>query len=237
MAKTKHNEVAPNQFELAPLYEEVNLSVDHNLQTMAILKKVARKFDFVVLLHEKPFANLNGSGKHLNWSLGDNTGTNYLEPSKSPLKNINFLMTIAAILLGVKKYNGLLRAVVSDAGNDLRLGGNEAPPAIMSIYFGSYLNNLLDHIEGLKTITSEEMNYINLDLQNLPKVSKDSSDRNRTSPLAFTGNKFEFRAVGSTHNCAEAVTILNLITAYGYKAILDKLQNMAGEDIKENAIK
>jgi glutamine synthetase len=236
-AKTKHNEVAPNQFELAPLYDEVNLSIDHNLQTMTIIKKTAQKFGLVALLHEKPFAKLNGSGKHLNWSIGDNTGTNYLEPSKSPLKNINFLMTIAAILIGLHKYNGLLRAAVADAGNELRLGGNEAPPSIMSLYLGQYLSNLLDHIEGLKAITPEELNYINLDLQHLPKVSKDTSDRNRTSPLAFTGNKLEFRAVGSSHNCSEATTVLNLITAYGYDYIATKLEGMHGQDIKENAVK
>jgi glutamine synthetase len=202
-AKTRHNEVAPNQFEIAPLYEIANLANDHNLQLMDILKRIARRFNMEALLHEKPFAGVNGSGKHVNWSIGDDTGANFLEPSKSPLKNVSFLITIGAILLGVNKFGGLLRASVADAGNDHRLGANEAPPAIMSVYLGEYLNSILNEIEGIgEKVSQRELAHINLGVQNLPRVAKDISDRNRTSPVAFTGNKFEFRACGSSQNIA-----------------------------------
>lgn len=235
-AKTRHNEVSPNQFEIAPLYEDANLSIDHNLQLMDIMKRVAEKHGLVALLTEKPFKGVNGSGKHLNWSIGDNTGANYLEPSKSPLKNITFLITIAAILKGVEKFGGLLRASIADANNDYRLGANEAPPAIMSVYLGEYLDGILNEIEGVSTFTPNKIAHINLGIQNLPKISKDISDRNRTSPIAFTGNKFEFRAVGSSQNCAEPTTILNLMLAYGYDYIYEKLIKMEG-DVKTNVYK
>jgi len=234
-SKTRHNEVAPNQFEIAPLYEESNLAVDHNLQMMDIIKRVADKHGLVALLHEKPMARVNGSGKHVNWSIGDNTGTNYLSSSKSPLKNINFLITVGSLLLGLEKYGALLRAAVADAANDHRLGAHEAPPAIISVYLGSYLSGILDEIETIGKLTTQKMDKINLGIRNLPKVAKDISDRNRTSPLAFTGNKFEFRAVGSSQNCAESVTIMNLLTAYGYDVFYKKLSVMKG-DMKENAI-
>jgi glutamine synthetase len=233
--KTRHNEVSPNQFEIAPLFEEANLANDHNLQTMELIARVAEKYDLIALLQEKPFAGVNGSGKHMNWSLGDNTGANYLEPSKSPLKNINFLMTIGAILLGVNKYGGLLRASVAYAGNDYRLGAHEAPPAIMSIYLGTYLNQLFDQIEGIGTMTEKNMAHIYLNLQKLPRVAKDVSDRNRTSPIAFTGNKFEFRAVGSNQNCSESATVFNLITAYGFNEICNRLKKRKGA-VKQNAV-
>lgn len=236
-SKTRHNEVSPNQFEVAPLYEEANLAIDHNLQLMDIIKKVAEKHGMVAILHEKPFAGVNGSGKHFNWSLGDESGTNYLEPSDSPMKNINFLLTLGAILLGVNKFGGLLRAAVADAGNDHRLGANEAPPAIMSVYLGEYLAGLMDEIEGIgNKVNEKSLAHINLGVKNLPKVAKDTSDRNRTSPVAFTGNKFEFRAVGSSQNCAEAATILNLIVAYGYDEIAKRLSAKKGGNVKENAI-
>ena len=234
-SKTRHNEVAPNQFELAPLYEESNLAVDHNLQLMDIIKRVAEKHGLVALLHEKPMAGVNGSGKHVNWSIADNTGANYLSSSKSPLKNINFLLTVGALLLGLEKYGNLLRATVADAANDHRLGGDEAPPAIISVYLGSYLSGLLDEIEAIGKLTSKKMERINLGVRNLPKVAKDISDRNRTSPLAFTGNKFEFRAVGSSQNPAESITALNLMATYGFDYIYEKLSKMKG-DMKENAI-
>jgi len=234
-SKTRHNEVAPNQFEVAPLYEEANLSIDHNLQLMDIIRQVADNNDLVVLLQEKPFSGVNGSGKHVNWSIGDNTGSNYLEPSKSPLKNINFLITLAAFLAGVDKFGGLLRASVADAGNDHRLGANEAPPAIMSVYLGEYLTKILDEIEGTGAFTENKIAHISVGLQNLPKVVKDTSDRNRTSPVAFTGNKFEFRACGSSQNVSEPATILNLVTAYGYDLIYDKLIKMKG-DVRANAL-
>lgn len=236
-SKTRHNEVSPNQFEIAPLYEEANLAIDHNLQLMDIIQKVALKHGMVAILYEKPFAGVNGSGKHFNWSLGDETGTNYLEPSDSPSKNINFLLTLGAILLGVNKFGGLLRAAVADAGNDHRLGANEAPPAIMSVYLGEYLSGLMDEIEGIGTkVTEKSLSHITLGVQNLPKVAKDTSDRNRTSPVAFTGNKFEFRAVGSSQNCSEAATTLNMLVAYGYNEIAKRLSAKKGGNVKENAI-
>ena len=234
--KTRHNEVAPNQFELAPLYEESNSAVDHNLQIMDLIQRVAVKHNFVAVLHEKPFASVNGSGKHVNWSICDNTGANYLEPSKSPLKNITFLLTIAAILYGVKKHGKLLRSAIADAGNEHRLGGNEAPPEIISVYLGEYLTNLFTNLDNADELTNEKIGFINSGLQNLPKISKDFSDRNRTSPFAFTGNKFEFRAVGSNQNPSEAITIINTITAYGYNKIYKMLEEMDG-DPRENAFK
>ncbi len=233
-SKTRHNEVSPNQFEMAPLYEDANLAVDHNLQVMALLDTIAGRHGLVAILHEKPFAGLNGSGKHLNWSICDNTGANYLEPSKSPLKNISFLITVAAILLGVHRFGGLLRASVSDAGNDHRLGGGEAPPGIMSVYLGQYLNELLDEIEGIGKLSVKTMEDINLGVQKLPRIAKDIADRNRTSPIAFTGNKFEFRPVGSNQNCAESATIMNLIIAWGYDQIYKKLKARKG-NVKESA--
>ncbi|MCG2711886.1 MAG: glutamine synthetase III [Candidatus Omnitrophica bacterium] len=224
-AKTRHNEVSPNQFEIAPLYEEVNLSIDHNLQLMDILKKVADNHDMVAVLHEKPLGGVNGSGKHFNWSIGDDTGANYFDPSGTPQDNIIFLLSLAAIMLGVDKFGGLLRGAVADAGNDHRLGANEAPPAIISVYLGEYLEALMNEIEGLGKITDQKISEIYLGLKDLPKVAKDTSDRNRTSPLAFTGNKFEFRAVGSSHNCAEAATVLNMIISYGYNKISDTMEH------------
>jgi glutamine synthetase len=235
-AKTRHNEVSPNQFEIAPLYEEANLAIDHNLQTMDIMRQVGMKHDLVVITHEKPFAGVNGSGKHVNWSIGDNTGANYLEPSASPLKNINFLITLGALMLGVDKFGGLLRACVADAGNDHRLGANEAPPAIMSMYLGEYLTRLIDEIESMGKVTEQAMASINMGVRNLPRISKDSSDRNRTSPIAFTGNKFEFRAVGSSQNPSEATTLLNQLCTYGFYTIEKRLAAMKGKDIRENAL-
>jgi len=237
-AKTRHNEVSPNQFEIAPLYEEVNLSIDHNLQLMDIIKKVAERHDMVAVLHEKPLGGVNGSGKHFNMSIGDNTGANYFDPTGTPHNNLIFLLSLGALMLGVDKFGGLLRGAVADAGNDHRLGANEAPPAIISIYLGEYLDSLLNEIEGIGKVTDKKMSEIYLGLQDLPKVAKDTSDRNRTSPLAFTGNKFEFRAVGSTHNCAEAATILNMLMAYGYNEITDGIEKSAAKsETEEKAIK
>lgn len=235
--KTRHNEVAPNQFELAPLYQEANLAIDNNLQTMEILRKVADKHNMVVVLHEKPFAGVNGSGKHFNWSIGDNTGANYFEPSKSPIKNVSFLLAVSAVLFGVKKFGGILRASVADAGNDHRLGANEAPPAIMSVYLGEYISDLLNSIEKASVINEKEVNEITLGVQNLPKISKDYSDRNRTSPVAFTGNKFEFRAMGSSANPSEVGTALNFIAAYGFDEIYKRIKAKKGDaDVKKKAL-
>lgn len=235
-SKTRHNEVAPNQFEVAPLYQEANLAIDNNLQIMETLKKVAEKHGMMAVLHEKPFAGVNGSGKHFNWSIGDNTGMNYFDPSKSPLKNITFLLTISAVLLGVKKFGGVLRASVADAGNDHRLGANEAPPAIMSVYLGEYLTDLFNSIENTGKINDKKVNEITLGVQNLPKVSKDYSDRNRTSPIAFTGNKLEFRALGSSSNASEAGTVLNLLCTYGYDEIYKRIVAKKGSDVKQKAL-
>ncbi len=234
-SKTRHNEVSPNQFEIAPLYEELNLAIDHNLQTMDIMKRIAEKHDLVCLTHEKPFAFVNGSGKHLNWSVGDDLGNNYLEPSKSPADNINFLTTIVAFLAGIKEFGGLLRASIADAGNDHRLGANEAPPAIMSVYLGDYLTHIMDSIEKISPEKEMNLAQINLGLQNIPSVNKDISDRNRTSPIAFTGNKFEFRAVGASQNASEAATILNFNLAYGYDLIYQRLVKLEG-DIQSNLL-
>ena len=234
-AKTKHNEVAPNQFELAPLYEEISLAIDHNLQMMDIMRRIAEEHDFLILHHEKPFAGLNGSGKHMNWSIGDNTGSNYLEPSRSPLKNISFLMTLGAILIGMNRFSGLLRAVISDAGNEHRMGSHEAPPAILSIYMGDYLNEILDSIESAKQFTDKTLSTINHGIEGLPKVMKDISDRNRTSPVAFTGNKFELRALGSSANGSDAAKIMNMLCAYGYEQLIEKLEKKKG-DVKKNAL-
>ena len=234
-AKTRHNEVSPNQFEITPLFEEINLAVDHNLQTMTILREVADRHGFVVLLHEKPFNGVNGSGKHVNWSLGDNTGVNYLEPSASPLRNITLLMTVVSIMLGVQKYGVLLRVAVSDAGNDDRLGGSEAPPNIMSVYLGDYLSSLLGEIESLNRVTEKKMAEISLGIRQLPTITKDVSDRNRTAPIAFTGNKFEFRSVGSSQNCSETAMIVNLIVTYGYELIYNRLVKLKG-DPRSNAL-
>ena len=234
-AKTKHNEVAPNQFELAPLYEEMSLAIDHNLQMMDIMRRVAEDHDFMVLHHEKPFAGLNGSGKHMNWSIGDNTGANYLEPSRSPLKNISFLMTLGALLIGMNEYSGLLRAAISDAGNEHRMGSHEAPPAILSIYMGDYLNEILDAIETAKKFTDKTLSTINHGIEGLPKVMKDISDRNRTSPVAFTGNKFELRALGSSANGSDAAKVMNMLCAYGYQELIKRLETKTG-DVKKNAL-
>ena len=234
-AKTRHNEVSPNQFEIAPLYEEQNLAIDHNLQVMDIIKEVAERHGLVALLQEKPYRGVNGSGKHVNWSIGDNTGANYLEPSASPLRNITLLMTVVSMMIGVKKYANFLNALVLDAGNEKRLGGTEAPPNIMSVYLGEYLSSLLEEIEKLSKVTEKKMAEISLGIRQLPSVEKDISDRNRTAPMAFTGNKFEFRSVGSSQNCSEVVTLLNLIITEGYERIYEKIVKMNGEP-KANAL-
>ncbi len=215
--KTRHNEVAPNQFECAPVFEEVNLAVDHNQLLMVLMEKVARKHDLTVLLHEKPFANVNGSGKHNNWSLMSGKGENLLSPGKTPMENLRFLVFLVSILNALRQHSALLRASIATAGNDLRLGGHEAPPAIISAFIGSQLSKTLDKIEKSAAGLSLRQNKMNGKLQlNLPKITEilqDNTDRNRTSPFAFTGNKFEFRAVGSSANCAMPMIALNLMVA------------------------
>jgi len=238
-AKTRHNEVAPNQFELAPIFEEANLAVDHNLQTMEIMKQLADAHGLVILFHEKPFAGINGSGKHLNWSLADSEGNNLFDPGNTPKKTVQFLVFLSGLMLGVNKFGALLRMAVADAGNDHRLGANEAPPAIMSMFLGDYLTLLLDDIAKGEITSANEQKFADLKVKKLPSIVLDNTDRNRTSPIAFTGNKFEFRAVGSSQNCAEALTTLNLLMIYGLDIMIEKIEKYSKgtEDIREAALK
>ncbi|MEJ6491888.1 MAG: glutamine synthetase III [Flavobacteriales bacterium] len=213
---TRHNEVAPNQFECAPIYEECNLANDHNLLLMDIMEKVARKHNFHVLLHEKPFAGVNGSGKHNNWALATDTGVNLMAPGKNPKSNLQFLTFFVNSIKAIHDNADLLRACIAGAGNDHRLGANEAPPAIISAFIGSQLTEALDNLEkNVKAgkMTPEEKTELKLNIGKIPQIILDNTDRNRTSPFAFTGNKFEFRAVGSSANCASAMIVLNTIMA------------------------
>ena len=214
--KTRHNEVAPNQFELAPIYEECNLAVDHNMLLMSLMRKVARKHGFRCLLHEKPFAGINGSGKHANWSLATNTGVVLHAPGKTKEDNLRFLTFAVETLVGVYKHNGLLKASIMSATNQHRLGANEAPPAIISAFLGKQISEVLEKIENSSNeelVTIKGASELSLDIPQIPDLKIDNTDRNRTSPFAFTGNRFEFRAVGSQANCAEAMTVLNTAVA------------------------
>ncbi|MBO7270172.1 MAG: glutamine synthetase type III, partial [Bacteroidales bacterium] len=214
--KTRHNEVAPNQFEFAPIYEETNLAVDHNLVLMDLMRKVAPKHHFRVLLHEKPFAGINGSGKHCNWSLTTDTGINLFAPGKHPKDNLLFVTFLVNTLMAVHKHNALLKASVASAGNAYRLGAHEAPPAIISVFLGTQLTQLLadfekeDSEDGLKM---KAKSRLNLNVSVIPELMLDNTDRNRTSPFAFTGNRFEFRAAGSSANCASSMIVLNTAVA------------------------
>ena len=214
--KTRHNEVAPNQFELAPIFEETNLAVDHNSLLMDVMSKVGERHDFKVLFHEKPFQGVNGSGKHNNWSLATDTGVNLLSPGKTPMSNLQFLSFFINTIKAVNEYEELLRAAIATASNDHRLGANEAPPAIISVFIGQQLTKVLAELEGVTNgkLSPEEKTDLKLNVVGkIPEVILDNTDRNRTSPFAFTGNKFEFRAVGSSANCANAMTTLNSIVA------------------------
>ncbi|MDR1454795.1 MAG: glutamine synthetase III [Tannerella sp.] len=214
--KTRHNEVAPNQFELAPIFSETNLAVDQNLLIMSIMKKVSRRHGFRILLHEKPFAGINGSGKHNNWSLGTDTGVGLLTPGKTPEENLQFVTFLVNILMAVYKNNALLKASISSATNAHRLGANEAPPAIISAFLGTQVSEILDLLEGSTTeqaIVVDSRKRLRLGISHIPEVLLDNTDRNRTSPFAFTGNRFEFRAVGSLANCSSAMTALNAAVA------------------------
>lgn len=215
--KTRHNEVAPNQFECAPLHEEVNLAIDHNQLIMDIMKRVARRHKFRVLFHEKPFAGINGSGKHNNWSMATNTGVNLLSPGKNPKTNLQFLTFLVNVVKAVNDNNDMIRASVMNESNSYRLGGHEAPPAIISVFLGTYLNNMLDNIVSKvpeKKMTPEQKTELKLGIGKIPEILLDNTDRNRTSPFAFTGNRFEFRAVGSSANCSAAMIALNSAVAY-----------------------
>ena len=232
--KTRHNEVAPNQFELAPIFEEANLAVDHNSLLMDLMKKVADRHHFKVLFHEKPFAGVNGSGKHNNWSLSTDTGVNLLSPGKTPMSNLQFLTFFVNTIKAVHDNEELLRASIASASNDHRLGANEAPPAIMSVFIGAQLTKVLSELEGVTKgkLSPQEKTDLKLNVVGkIPEILLDNTDRNRTSPFAFTGNKFEFRAVGSTANCANPMTVLNSIVAQQlqeFKKEADKLIDKKG---------
>lgn len=215
--KTRHNEVAPNQFECAPIFEEVNLAIDHNLLLMDLMEKIARKHNFRVLFHEKPFKGINGSGKHNNWSLGTDTGKNLLSPGDTPKRNLRFLSFFVNTIKAVHDHADLLRASIASAGNDHRLGANEAPPAIISVFIGSQLTSILEELVEMvkkdKKMTPDEKTQLKLNIGKIPEILLDNTDRNRTSPFAFTGNKFELRAVGSSANCAAPMIVMNTIMA------------------------
>lgn len=228
--KTRHNEVAPHQYEFAPTFVEGTLAVDHNLQLMDLMDRIAERHHLKVLLHEKPFFGVNGSGKHLNYSLMDSDGRNLFEPGEGPKRDVQFLTLLAAMLIGVNRYSGLLRAAVADAGNDHRLGANEAPPAIMSVFVGGYLEGVLRAIANGENANSMERATLDIRARHVPGIISDCTDRNRTSPLAFTGNKFEFRAVGSSQNIAEPLTVINLLLAAGLEEMLAKIDRF-GEKI------
>ncbi|MDO8999988.1 MAG: glutamine synthetase III [Bacteroidota bacterium] len=238
--RTRHNEVAPAQFECAPVFEETNLAVDHNLLLMDIMEKVAIRHNFRVLLHEKPYAGVNGSGKHNNWSLATNTGKNLLSPGKTPKTNLQFLTFFVNTVMAVYEHADLLRASIASANNDHRLGANEAPPAIMSVFLGQQLSKVLDELEKAVhsgKMSPEEKTALKMNIGRIPDILLDNTDRNRTSPFAFTGNKFEFRAVGSSANCGGPMTVLNSIVAeqlVSFKKEVDSLMNNKVE--KDEAI-
>lgn len=229
---TRHNEVAPHQYEFAPIFEESNIAADHNQLLMEVMKKVALRHNLVCLLHEKPFAGINGSGKHLNWSLADDKGNNLLNPGETPEDNLQFLAVLVAVLQAVYRHSDLLRASIALAGNEHRLGANEAPPAIISVFLGEQLSAILDMIEtGAQTKVSKK-DIVDLGLARIPKFNKDMTDRNRTSPFAFTGAKFEFRAVGSSQNISTPITVINTIISAGLDYVAEKIkkETTAGRD-------
>ena len=234
--KTRHNEVAPSQFELAPIFEDMNIASDHNLITMEVLKRVAIKHGMVCLLHEKPFAGVNGSGKHNNWSMANDKGENLLEPGHTPHQNLRFLACLAVVLKAVHNHSAVIRASIASPGNDHRLGANEAPPAIISVFLGSLLENILDTIESGKALKGTEEQIIDLGVSQIPNISKDYTDRNRTSPFAFTGNKFEFRAVGSSQNVAVPMSFLNAAVATAFKECSANLRDILKKKKRDEAI-
>ena len=230
--KTRHNEVAPNQFELAPIFEECNLAVDHNMLVMSLMRKVARTHGFRVLLHEKPFKGVNGSGKHNNWSLGTDTGILLMSPGKTPEENLRFITFVVNTLMAVYRHNGLLKASIMSATNAHRLGANEAPPAIISSFLGTQLSRVLDHMEESSTddlVVLSGKHGMKLDIPQIPELLIDNTDRNRTSPFAFTGNRFEFRAVGSEANCASAMIALNSAVAEQLVIFKNEVDELIGK--------
>lgn len=237
-AKTKHNEVAPGQFEIAPMFESANVASDHQQLLMTILRKTAIKHGLVCLLHEKPFAGVNGSGKHVNWSVGNSTQGNLLDPGDTPHENMQFLLFCGAVIRGVHKYGPLMRAVIATASNDHRLGANEAPPAIMSVYLGSQLEDVFEQIKSGSLTGSQEKGVMDLGVDILPNLSKDAGDRNRTSPFAFTGNRFEFRAVGSGQSVSGPLVALNTMLADSIDWVTNRLEAemLGGKELNEAAI-
>ncbi len=235
--KTRHNEVAPNQYECAPVFEEVNLSIDHNQLMMHLLDKIAGRHDFKVLMHEKPFSGVNGSGKHNNWSLATNTKENLLSPGKTPKSNIRFLTFLVNILKAVHENADLIRAIIASPGNEHRLGANEAPPAIISVFIGAQLTQMLDAIEKAGkqvAISTETDNGLLKNLPKIPEILLDNTDRNRTSPFAFTGNKFEFRAVGSSQTCAPPMIVLNLIVADQLRKFKNEVDGLIAKKVRKD---
>lgn len=242
LAKTEHNEAAPAQHELAPIFTTTNIAADHNQLTMELMQKIARRYDMVCLLHEKPFAGVNGSGKHNNWSLSTDTGVNLLEPGETPYENAQFLLFLCAVIEATDKYQDLLRVSVASAGNDHRLGGHEAPPAIMSIFLGDELSAILDAIETDAAYGAKEKELLRVGVHVLPKFPKDTTDRNRTSPLAFTGNKFEFRSLGASASISDANVVMNTAVADVLREYADQLEqapdfNQALHDLIRTAIR
>jgi len=235
--KTRHNEVAPNQFECAPIFEEANLANDHNQLLMDLMRKVATKHKFKVLFHEKPYAGINGSGKHNNWSMATNTGINLMQPGKTPETNFQFLTFLINTVKAVKDNSNILRASIMSAGNQHRLGANEAPPAIISVFLGKELSNMLDELEkrvSNKKMTPDEKKALKLDIAKIPEILLDNTDRNRTSPFAFTGNRFEFRAVGSSGNCGGPMTVLNAAVADRLSKFANELDKLIAQGIKKD---
>ncbi len=231
LAKTEHNEAAPAQHELAPIFATANIAADHNQLTMEIMQKVAKRHDLVCLLHEKPFEGINGSGKHNNWSITTNTGVNLFEPGDTPGENAQFLLFLCAMLKAVDEYQDLLRVSVASAGNDHRLGAHEAPPAVVSIFLGEELNGILNAIEKNEAYDAKEKELLRIGVHTLPKFPKDSTDRNRTSPFAFTGNKFEFRMLGSAASVSDTNTTLNTAVAEVLRQFADELENAADFEV------
>ncbi len=235
--KTRHNEVAPNQFECAPVFEECNLGVDHNILLMDLMRRVARRHRFKVLLHEKPFKGINGSGKHNNWSMATDTGVNLLQPGNTPKSNLQFLTFVVNAVKAVYDYAPLLQASIASAGNEHRLGANEAPPAIISVFLGTQVSNMLDEIEervNNRKMTPDEKTDLKLNVGKIPEILLDNTDRNRTSPFAFTGNRFEFRAVGSSSNCGAAMLALNTAVANQLKMFKEDVEELVAKDVKRD---
>src|SRR6187401_3351026 len=227
--KTRHNEVAPSQYEVAPIFENANVATDHQMMTMEMLRRVAPKYGLACLLHEKPFAGVNGSGKHLNWSIGDNLGNNLLGPGETPHENMQFLFFCTAVIRAVDVWQGLLRTSIAHAGNDHRLGANEAPPAILSVFLGDMLTEIFEQVESGGAKSTKAGGFLDIGVAALPKLPRDAGDRNRTSPFAFTGNKFEFRAVGSTQNVALPATYLNVAVAESLDTMATELEGRLGK--------